>query len=320
MISCQDGQLHRALYQEAASPACARKRTAPARRSRAGEQKLICAAEEVRAARVAPWQARLATIPPADEPAATLAAKLAAQMEVLRTTPAEAILEEFGVRLTRCCTWDHGEAAMIVHDVARSPGSACGGESPRGGRCGHVTDGGGTGVVSPAPRNERRMVERPVSRSHQRRGRPNQARRRAGAVVVHGVRRVPAARARRRRAAKRDGAHRPFPCRANSTRPGPRIISRSALRQRRGVDAEVVARLQLQPLAGARRGRAGTPGSCRGERCSTWPIDSSLRRLVPSQVHDQHQAGGAFRLPLLDGQDLGELQDRLVACASRRCR
>jgi hypothetical protein len=62
--------------------------------------KLIRAAEEVRAARVRELQARQATIPPADGPGAVRSAKIAAEIEALRATPVEAILEEFGVRLT----------------------------------------------------------------------------------------------------------------------------------------------------------------------------------------------------------------------------
>jgi hypothetical protein len=61
------------------------------------KQKLMRAAEEVRAARIRALQASLATLPPADRPDATASAWIAARIEALRATPTESILAEFGV-------------------------------------------------------------------------------------------------------------------------------------------------------------------------------------------------------------------------------
>ncbi|HEX4592100.1 MAG TPA: hypothetical protein VH120_19360 [Gemmataceae bacterium] len=54
-------------------------------------------ADEVRAARVHELLARLATLPPADGPGAASSARITAEIEALRATPVETILEEFRV-------------------------------------------------------------------------------------------------------------------------------------------------------------------------------------------------------------------------------
>ncbi len=75
------------------------------------EQKLIRAAEEVRAARIRALQASLATLPPVDGPDATASARIAARIEALRATPTESMCGEFELG-----GWEYHRVAPIGED------------------------------------------------------------------------------------------------------------------------------------------------------------------------------------------------------------